>query len=55
MAEDGRLVKQEEDYTAQVDEALPTAQGIAAVRCDEDAGPCLAPYRTRRRVRAAKE
>ena len=32
MAEDGRLVKQEEDCTALVDEALPQAIAIASVR-----------------------
>jgi hypothetical protein len=31
MAEDGRLIKQEEDYTAQVDEALPVALALASV------------------------
>jgi hypothetical protein len=31
MADDGRIVKQEEDYSAQVDEALPVAFALASV------------------------
>ena len=31
MAEDGRIVKQDEDYTAHVDAALPVAVALASV------------------------
>ena len=31
MADDGKLVKQDEDYTSQVDDALPVANALAVV------------------------